>query len=215
MENKYGHLTVEQLKEAIANAEGLVAEQEAEIAGYVKEMGKKKNTLADIKRINGFITYHFERVAEYTGWVNDYKEALNRAEKVEAGHETIVEFLEHMYQKDVEWHEELKADYNEKGYKHYIEMVRRNEITKTVLELAKMPTQVAQQLFKKDLEARYNKLVATVTKKVGKVLSIEVKRNWNEGFDGVVTGENGKCQLTTILAGGYNIQRLHYRTLCK
>lgn len=127
----------------------------------------------------------------------------------------IMEFLQYLYEQDLKWFEELKADYKEKGYKEYIEMLKKNEITKTVLNFAKMTSQDAAATFKKDLDNRYAKLINKVEKKVGKVISIEVKRNYNEGFDGLVTGEKGTCRLTTILAGGHSIQRLHYRTLCK
>jgi hypothetical protein len=212
--NKYAHLTVEELNEAIENAKRLVAEQEAEIMAAVKDMSRKKATLADIKHNNYMITKHFESKKEYEGWVAKYEEALVRAERVEEGHSEIVEFLEHIFEEDVKWQAELKADYKEKGYDAYIQMVRSGRTTKTVLAFAQMPTQEARKMFKQDLNVRYAKLVATVTKKVGKVIRIDVDRNWNNGFDGVVTGEYGTCNLTTILAGGYNIQRLHYRTLC-
>lgn len=215
MTNKYAHLTVEQLQEAKANAERIVAEHETEIMEIAKDMGKKKNTLADIKSLNHRITWHFETKKEWEAHVAEYEEAIARAEKVEAGNEAIVEFLEYVYEQDVKWLAELKEDYKEKGVKYYTEQVRKGMVTKSALQLIKMPTAEAHKAFKKDLEARYVKLVATVTKKVGDIVSIEVKRNWNDGFDGWVTGTNGTCHLTTILAGGYNIQRLHYRTLCK
>lgn len=215
MENKYSHLSVSQLQEALNNAKKLVAEQEASVMEYAKDMGKKKNTLADVKHLNSMMAFAFERIAEYTGWVKDYEEALSRAEKVEAGHEAIVEFLEHIYDEDVKWYERLKADYQEKGYEGYIEMLRRDEITKTAFDFARMTSQDAKKIFKHDIEVRYAKLVHVATKKVGTVIKIDVERNWNQGFDGLVTGENGTCRLWTVLAGGFNIQRLHYRTLCK
>lgn len=215
MENKYAHLTVEQLQDAKANAESIVADHEKEILQIAKEMGKKNIKVADVMVLNRRITWHYETKEEWVAKVAEYEEAISRAEKVNAGHTEIVEFLEYVYEQDVKWLADLKADYKEKGTKYYAEQVRKGMVTKSALQLIKMPTAEAHKAFKKDLEARYVKMVATVTKKVGDVVKIEVKRNWNDGFDGWVTGTNGKCQLTTILAGGYNIQRLHYRTLCK
>lgn len=51
---------------------------------------------------------------------------------------------------------------------------------------------------------------------VGKVTEISMGRIGADGsFNGVVKGEKGIVQIETILAGGYNIQRLHYRVLFK
>lgn len=211
----YNHLTIEELNNAIATAEGYLVEQEAKIAGYAKDMGKKKNTLSDYKHLNRMIAYALGRHDEYSSWIADYTEAKKRAERVAEGHEGILEFLEHMLEADVKWHENLKADFNEKGYDAYVKYCRNNQITKVELMFAEMSAPEALKVFKKDLDIRYKKLVLAVEKKVGKVIKIDVDRNWNNGFDGVVLGENGVCSLTTIMAGGYNIQRLHYRTLCK
>ena len=35
------------------------------------------------------------------------------------------------------------------------------------------------------------------------------------GLDGIVTGKDGKCKVQTVGAGGYNIQRFHYRCLTR
>jgi len=52
--------------------------------------------------------------------------------------------------------------------------------------------------------------------KVGAVKDISFAHTGNNGsFNGIVKGEKGSCEIETILAGGYNIQRLHYRVLVK
>lgn len=68
----------------------------------------------------------------------------------------------------------------------------------------------------KDINNLYWDLVNRVTEVVGEIvdatsLSIGAKGNLN----GVITGTEGKAYVETIPAGGYNIQRFHYRTLVK
>ena len=58
------------------------------------------------------------------------------------------------------------------------------------------------------------KIVTRTFKKVGKIVDISFATIGNDGsFNGIVIGENGTANIQTVLAGGYNIQRLHYRVL--
>ena len=40
-----------------------------------------------------------------------------------------------------------------------------------------------------------------------------IELNRKGGLDGIFKCEEGNCKVTTVLAGGYNIQKLHFRTL--
>ena len=64
-----------------------------------------------------------------------------------------------------------------------------------------------------DLLNRVTKITGTVTDWDGLFLTAG-----NEGFatiNGIVIGEEGKAKVSSITAGGYNIQRLHIRTIVK
>ena len=60
---------------------------------------------------------------------------------------------------------------------------------------------------------KYQELVKQVIAKIGAItdasgLSISPKGE----IDGIIIGEGGKCKVETFSAGGWNIQRFHYRT---
>ena len=70
---------------------------------------------------------------------------------------------------------------------------------------------VAQEKMEKDVRNHFNTLQAKVEKKIGKILEIESLG----GSDYRFIGEEGNCSVEVILAGGYNIQRLHTRWIIK
>ena len=60
-----------------------------------------------------------------------------------------------------------------------------------------------------DLYGRCSAVVGVITDATG------LRSSGNGSINGVVVGEDGKAFVETILAGGYNIQCLHYRVLVK
>lgn len=67
----------------------------------------------------------------------------------------------------------------------------------------------------KEAKMKALKLQYQVEKKAGKVLNVDLYINSIGELNGTVQGEKATVNLTTILAGGYNIQRLHVRTIVR
>lgn len=63
-------------------------------------------------------------------------------------------------------------------------------------------------------DCMFKELIWMLRDNIGNVNKIHrIDYNNNRGFDGVFEGEKATVYINTILAGGYNIQKLHYRTL--
>lgn len=69
----------------------------------------------------------------------------------------------------------------------------------------------ARPKVQKMVDAHFNELQNKVEKKIGKIKSIYHRG----GDDYEFTGTNGKCAVEVILAGGYNIQKLHTRWIVR
>lgn len=71
-------------------------------------------------------------------------------------------------------------------------------------------------LLNKDIEAKRYSLISKVEKIVGTITDAS---NLSVGYDGdingIIIGTDGKCNVSTISAGGYNIQCYHFRCLVK
>lgn len=65
----------------------------------------------------------------------------------------------------------------------------------------------------KEIRRHYKNLQEKVEKKIGTIVNIE--KTGSNGFNYYMQGELGNCFVEVILAGGYNIQRLHTRWIIK
>lgn len=57
--------------------------------------------------------------------------------------------------------------------------------------------------------------IAKIDKKIGKIYDANLMFGVDNGIEGYIEGEKGNFNVETIYAGGYNIQKLHYRILFK
>ena len=70
------------------------------------------------------------------------------------------------------------------------------------------------RILDKDVEYKYNDFVNRIKEKAGEIQDVSGLKIANNGIiNGVVVGDKHTVKVETILAGGYNIQILHYRVL--
>jgi hypothetical protein len=77
-----------------------------------------------------------------------------------------------------------------------------------------MPASV-EEIIHEDMRIKKIKLCQKIKGKVGTVSAVELYCGEDGSMNGTVTGDKGKVNITTIIAGGYNIQCIHYRVLVK
>lgn len=58
-------------------------------------------------------------------------------------------------------------------------------------------------------------LMTKIKNKVGEVMELDLHCGEDGTPNGTVTGTKGTVRISTIMAGGYNVQCLHYRVLVK
>lgn len=117
---------------------------------------------------------------------------------------------------------ELK-EVNQTEYEKY--MTDNNDNIKILIKTVEEMKEENRNYFKDEMDLEdeeINKIHADMLKElililkdtVGDIAEVkELKYNNHKGFDGMITGEKGKVNIQTIRAGGWNKQKLHYRTL--
>lgn len=70
-----------------------------------------------------------------------------------------------------------------------------------------------EKLAQKEVESHFKKLQSKVEKYIGNIQKINP--TGNNGYDYEFIGDKGQCEVQVILAGGYNVQRLHTRWIIK
>lgn len=191
----------------VRNAEENLTKNEKDINRYVREItnAHKKGKVADVRHYNHMLTHSFSSRDTYLEWLEDAQERLTRLEREKQGFGVFDDFLEELLQEDIGWHKSLRS----------LDYEGRKKLSKTEKAFAQMSEAEALKVFKNDIAIRRVKFTKQVTEKVGSILHLELMRNGNSGFDGYVECEKGRASIETIIAGGYNIQRRHYRTLIK
>jgi hypothetical protein len=193
--------------------------------GQIEEMAAK---IAAGGLKNGELVRLANEMSEYAGTLVRVEEALEKEKKAiakaeseakkaaalkESGIGVIDVFLEEFKQKEIAWFMAMKDLYFS-DYAEFREQRRTGEISKTVaLIITENSREGIIELIDREIVKRRYKLLQAINKKAGEIVDAKLVMNPNGGFDGTVTGTDAVVTISTIVAGGYNIQRAHYRTL--
>lgn len=132
------------------------------------------------------------------------------------------DFFEKWEQETIEWFEEMKGirkelgDYNfSKEYKTKLSKINMMLIRYHPIEETKGLAKSIREIVAEDMVNKKAKVYAKVTKKVGEIKEVNLYCGEDGTPNGTITGTNGTVRIDTIIAGGYNVQCLHYRVLVK
>jgi len=76
-------------------------------------------------------------------------------------------------------------------------------------------TAFIELMLTKEADKKKKDLMAKIEKLVGNVISANLTIGNRGDINGLIIGDAGSATIETITAGGYNIQRYHYRVLVK
>jgi len=121
------------------------------------------------------------------------------------------EFIKEM--EELENLRDNRSQYSEKDYKK--ELKKFDKVTFYLMDMH--PSWRLEEL-EKLLEEEKNRKLIDLTKRVskicGKITNADELLVGNRGdINGIIEGENGKAEVRTIEAGGYNVQCFHFRVL--
>jgi hypothetical protein len=137
------------------------------------------------------------------------------------------QFLNNYKESNINYYMEQADKFNEERSSGVDYKLLLNTYDKEIVEFARVlkeynNTQFENRLQKitkfveKDVESKRNTLIKKVEKIVGQIEDAsKLQINHQGELDGIIKGNKGIAKIETISAGGYNIQRRHYRVLVK
>lgn len=136
--------------------------------------------------------------------------------------EVIERFFDKWETEWFEWFKEMQGIRKGLGEKQFHEKYRdsiskenRILITQGILYPRKGCGLSIQEIINRDMRGKKAKLYKKIEGKVGEVTDVKLYCGDDGTPNGTVEGTKGMVTISTIIAGGYNIQCLHYRVLVK
>lgn len=142
--------------------------------------------------------------------------------KVTMKHEVIEQFFVKWEAEMFQWFSDMKAEYKAIGATSMYEKYR-DGVSKQNLEIIRTRLlhpragcgDSIQEIVHKDMASKKAALYFKIEGKVGAVYEVDLYCGGDGTPNGTVKGDLGMVRISTVLAGGYNIQCLHYRVLVK
>ena len=214
---------IEKKRNTIAKKEKQIAKKQAEVDKMDADIREARSLMFDIKYLHEDIERNNDEIAECEKTLAKYeaqlkgeieKEATFISEVPETMKTLETELINEWNRSDFERRAWLRKERKELGYREFIDKHHHSgwEFTmKTDEEIIKANTRDAR-LFVLDLLNRVKAITGEVTDWGAIHLTYG---NTFPVLNGIVKGKEGNAEVESILAGGYNIQRLHIRTLVK
>lgn len=201
---------IQKANEKIQKKTATITKKETWIASGKKDEYEIKWLQEDISRLTREIAETQKTVEKYEKQLAGEleRERVLLTEIPESMKQMQIELVERWNAYDFERRANLKAQYDELGYK---EFMKKNKHTGydfmrlSNLEIIENNEKSAKALII-DLFYRIRHITGEVTDWTGIRFS-------GGALNGIVTGKEGRAKVESILAGGYNIQRLHVRVL--
>ena len=201
---------IQKANEKIQKKTATITKKETWIASGKKDEYEIKWLQEDISRLTREIAETQKTVEKYEKQLAGEleRERVLLTEIPESMKQMQIELVERWNGYDFERRANLKAQYDELGYK---EFMKKNKHTGydfmrlSNLEIIENNEKSAKALII-DLFYRIRHITGEVTDRTQIFCS-------NNALNGIVIGKEGRAKVESILAGGYNIQRLHVRVL--
>ena len=201
---------IQKANEKIQKKTATIAKKETWIASGKKDEYEIKWLQEDISRLTREIAETQKTVEKYEKQLAGEleRERVLLTEIPESMKQMQIELVERWNGYDFERRANLKAQYDELGYK---EFMKKNK--HTGYEFMRLSNLEIIENNEKSAKALIIDLFYRIRHITGEVTDWTGIRFSGGALNGIVTGKEGRAKVESILAGGYNIQRLHVRVL--